>query len=253
MEVVLAFYFFVLGLILGSFYNVVGIRVPKKESILSPARSYCPTCSRTLTGKDLVPVFSFLFLKGKCRGCQTKISPIYPFMELTTGLLFLFSFLTFGLSYELLVSLLFCSMLIIITVTDIRYMIIPDKILLCFLPILILLRVFVAPLDPWWDFLLGAISGFLVLLLIALVSRGGMGGGDIKLFGVIGIVLGFQLTLLTLVLSSFYGAIYGVIGLLTGKVKRGTPFPFGPFIVLAALTCYFFGSQLIHWYLQLFL
>ena len=136
-----------------------------------------------------MPVFSYVFLKGKCRGCGTKIHWVYPVMELATGLLFAFAYYQLGFTLELVVALLFISLLVIITVSDIAYMLIPDKILLFFLIPLIVLRVF-EPLSPWWDSIVGAVVGFGVLFLIAIVSKGGMGGGDIKLFFVIGLVLG---------------------------------------------------------------
>ncbi|WP_078555370.1 prepilin peptidase [Bacillus alkalicellulosilyticus] len=242
-------YIFILGLILGSFYNVVGLRVPQKQSIVTP-RSHCTKCKRTLTALDLIPFFSYVFLRGKCRGCQTKFSPIYPLMELATGLLLLLSYLYFGFTWELAVALLFMSMLVIITVTDISYMLIPDKILLVFAPLFVLLRVFLAPLDPWWDMFVGAGVGFGLLLLIAFVSKGGMGGGDIKLYAVLGLVLGLQNVLLSFFLATFFGALFGAVGMLLGKVKRGKPMAFGPYIVLGTIIAYFYGDLLINWYLQ---
>ncbi len=201
--------FFIYGLVFGSFFNVVGLRVPKRESIVRPP-SHCTVCNRNLTVKDLVPGFSYVFLKGKCRGCGTKIHWVYPVMELATGLLFAFAYYQLGFTLELVVALLFISLLVIITVSDIAYMLIPDKILLFFLIPLIVLRVF-EPLSPWWDSIVGAVVGFGVLFLIAIVSKGGMGGGDIKLFFVIGLVLGWVPTLLTLFLASIIGTVIGVI------------------------------------------
>ena len=142
-------------------------------------------------------------------------------------------------------------MLVIITVSDIAYMLIPNKILWPFGLALVLLRI-LSPLTPWWDSLLGAVVGFLVLLLIAIVSKGGMGGGDIKLFFVIGLVLGTQLTLLTLFLAALIGSIVGIIHLRRTRQGRKTPVPFGPSIAAAALICYFYGQPLVGWYLTLF-
>ncbi|WP_096202817.1 prepilin peptidase [Bacillus sp. FJAT-45350] len=250
MDVFIYIYLFIFGLVLGSFYNVVGLRVPVEESIVKP-RSHCPNCKRTLTALDLVPVFSYLLIRGKCRGCGLKISPLYPLMELSTGLLFVLAYYFIGLQWELLVALLFISMLVIIFVSDVRYMLIPDKILLVFAPMFLVLRVFVAPLSPWWDMLLGAVVGFTLLFIIAVVSRGGMGGGDIKLFAVLGLVLGLQDVLLAFFLSTLFGTIFGIAGLLTGKVKRGKPMPFGPYIVLGTILTYFFGQDIIQWYFDL--
>lgn len=251
MIIVWSVFFFIYGIVFGSFFNVVGLRVPKNESIVSPP-SHCTVCDRRLTIVDLIPVFSFLALRGKCRGCGTKISPIYPFMELITGILFVLSYLHFGFTLELVVAIIFLSMLVMITVSDIAYMLIPNKILLPFGIGLVVLRIF-SPLTPWWDSFLGAAVGFLVLLLIAIVSKGGMGGGDIKLFFVIGLVLGTQLTLLTLFLAALIGSIVGIIHLRRTRQGRKTPVPFGPSIAAAAVICYFYGSELVHWYIKLLL
>lgn len=250
MEFVLLLLFFIYGLVFGSFFNVVGLRIPKGESIVRPP-SHCTVCDRNLTVKDLVPVFSFIFLKGKCRGCGTKIHWVYPVMELVTGLLFAFAYYQLGFSLELVVALLFISLLVIITVSDIAYMLIPDKILLFFLIPLIVLRVF-EPLSPWWDSVIGAVVGFGVLFLIAVVSKGGMGGGDIKLFFVIGLVLGWVPTLLTLFLASIIGTVIGIISLRRTKQGRKTPIPFGPSIAIAAIIAYFYGELLVDWYVNLF-
>ncbi|MGB5944605.1 prepilin peptidase [Paenisporosarcina sp.] len=249
MEILYTIFFFIYGLIFGSFFNVVGLRVPKNESIITPP-SHCTICDRRLTFKDLVPVFSFVFLKGKCRGCGTKIHWIYPVMELTTGVLFAFAYWKIGFSLELIVAILFISMLVIITVSDLAYMLIPDKVLLFFGALLIIARVF-SPLEPWWDSIIGAVGGFGLLLLIAILSKGGMGGGDIKLFAVIGLVLGIIPTLLTLFLAAFIGAIVGVIHLRRSKQGRKTPVPFGPSIALAAIIVYFYGTQMLDWYTNL--
>lgn len=250
MEFVILCLFFIYGLVFGSFFNVVGLRVPKRESIVRPP-SHCTVCNRNLTIKDLVPVFSYVFLKGKCRGCGTKIHWVYPVMELATGLLFAFAYYQLGFTLELVVALLFISLLVIITVSDIAYMLIPDKILLFFLIPLIVLRVF-EPLSPWWDSIVGAVVGFGVLFLIAIASKGGMGGGDIKLFFVIGLVLGWVPTLLTLFLASIIGTVIGVISLRRTKQGRKTPIPFGPSIAIAAIIAYFYGESLVDWYVNLF-
>ncbi|WP_203246788.1 prepilin peptidase [Sporosarcina beigongshangi] len=250
MDVVFLLLFFIYGIVFGSFFNVVGLRVPKKESLVSPP-SRCTTCNRKLRVLDLVPVFSYLFLQGKCRGCGSKISPIYPFMEFVTGLLFALSFYTLGFSGELVIALLFMSLLVIITVSDIAYMLIPNKVLLPFGVMLFVVRLFF-PLEPWWDSLLGALIGFGILYLIAVVSKGGMGGGDIKLFFVIGLVLGTVHTLLTLFLASVIGTIAGVIILKRAGKGRKTPIPFGPSIALAAVIAYFGGADFVTWYSNLF-
>ncbi|MBU9721912.1 MULTISPECIES: prepilin peptidase [Bacillaceae] len=250
MELLLHVYLFVLGAILGSFYNVVGLRVPSGESIVTP-RSHCPQCKKNLSWYELLPILSFLIQKGKCRKCANTISPIYPFFELITAVLFTISPLLVGWSKELPIALAFISLLVIISVSDLHMMLIPDKILLFFLGLFIVMRIFI-PLTPWWDSILGAAVGFGLLLLLAIASKGGMGGGDIKLFGVIGIILGLKGVLMTIFIGSLIGAIVGGVGLLTKKVTRKTPIPFGPFIAIGAITSFFFGNSLLEWYLSLF-
>lgn len=241
-------FFSIFGLVFGSFYNVVGLRVPKNESIAFPP-SHCIKCDRQLTALDLVPVFSYLFLRGRCRSCGEKIHWVYPLMEAITAALFAISFWQLGFQPELIIALIFVSLLVIITVSDIAYMLIPDKVLLPVGIVLLVLRLFI-PLDPWWEALLGAAVGFGILLLIAIVSKGGMGGGDIKLFFVIGLVLGTSGTLLTLFFASLIGAIAGIVQLRVLNKDRKTPVPFGPSIALGAVITYFWGDALLNWYMN---
>ncbi len=246
MEIVYTIFALLFGLVFGSFFNVVGLRVPLKKSIVTPP-SHCTNCERRLTTLDLIPVFSYILLRGKCRSCGVKISPIYLLTELATGILFAFAVWKLGLSLELVVALLFISLLMIIVVTDFAYMLIPDKILLFFLPFLAIGRI-LSPLEPWWDSLLGAFIGFGLLFLIAILSKGGMGGGDIKLFFLIGIVLGTLNSLLTLFLASVIGMVVGFIMLKSSGKGTKTPVPFGPSIALAAIIVYFYGNSILEWY-----
>lgn len=152
---------------------------------------------------------------------------------------------------ELIVALLLISLLVIITVTDLAYMLIPNKILWPFGFLLMGSRIF-APLNPWWDSLAGALIGFGLLLLIGIVSKGGMGGGDIKLFFVIGLVLGTVHTLLTLFLAALIGSVVGIMMLRKQGKGRKTPMPFGPSIALATIIVYFYGTELVDLYRNLF-
>ncbi|KMK74659.1 prepilin peptidase [Alkalihalobacillus pseudalcaliphilus] len=247
MEVLLYLYIGLIGLCLGSFFNVVGLRLPK-GNLWTRSRSYCPSCERTLKARDLYPVFSYIFLRGACRTCRAPISPLYPSVELMTATLFVFAYWQFGLTGEWVVSLILISLLMIVVVTDLRYMLIPDKLLLFFAPFLLVFRLFIAPFEFWWQPLLGSAVGFSLLLLIAIISKGGMGGGDIKLFAVLGLTLGWEKVLLTFMFACLIGALMGGILLLLKKVKRKQPIPFGPFIVAGALISYFYGMDLIHWY-----
>lgn len=243
------FLFFMLGLTLGSFFNVVGLRVPAKQSIITP-RSACPHCQHTLTAGELIPVLSYIIQGGKCRNCGAKISPIYPIVELVTGLLFATAPLVTGWTGELLVALTLISLFMILFVSDVTYMIIPDKVLIVFAGIFLLERIFM-PLSPWWDSLLGAFIGFTVLLLIAVISKGGMGGGDIKLFALIGFATGVKTLAVSFLLSTFLGALFGIIGLVLKIVKKGKPIPFGPFIAAGTIAAYYFGDWMIEKYLYI--
>jgi leader peptidase (prepilin peptidase) / N-methyltransferase len=248
MEILLYIILLIYGCVFGSFFNVVGLRVPLKKSIVKP-RSACPTCGHQLTRLELIPVVSYIMQGGKCRGCQSRISPIYPIFELLTGILFMTAPLVIGWSGELVVALTLISMFMIIIVSDIHYMLIPDKILIWFAGIFLLERI-IWPLNPWWDSLLGAVTGFTLLLIIALVSKGGMGGGDVKLYALLGLVLGIKLVLLSFFLATLFGAVIGGLALLFKIVKRRQPIPFGPFIAAGTLTAYYWGSELINMYIH---
>lgn len=248
LEFAMIFFIFVFGITLGSFFNVVGLRVPKKIPFAND-RSYCPSCRKQLSWYELIPGLSFFLQLGKCRGCHQKISPIYPITELLTGLLFVLSFMMIGFEVELITALLLISMLMIIFVSDITYMLIPNKILLFFLPFFIIMRM-IEPLDPWWSSIVGGTSAFLLLAVIIVVSNGGMGAGDMKLFGLLGIVLGLGKVLLTFFLASLLGAVIGMFLLFFKIIKRKQPIPFGPYIIVATIISYFFGDLIIQWYLQ---
>ncbi|WP_081092509.1 A24 family peptidase [Peribacillus simplex] len=239
-------YLLILGLILGSFFNVVGLNVPVSHAFVN-RRSACPSCGRTLKPLELIPVISYMLQGGKCRGCKARISPLYPVVEMLTGILFASAPIFLGWSGELLIGWTLISLFMIIFVSDVTYMLIPDKILLFFMVIFIILRVSF-PLSPWWDSIAGAAIGFSLLLLIAVVSKGGMGGGDIKLFAVIGFALGTKLVLLSLLFASFYGALFGIIGMSSGVLDKKTVIPFGPYIVFGTLTAYYWGDYMVSLY-----
>ncbi|MBU5444986.1 A24 family peptidase [Paenibacillus sp. MSJ-34] len=248
MTALFSIFIFAAGLCLGSFYNVVGLRVPRGESMIRP-RSHCTQCRCTLSAAELIPLFSYLWLRGSCRGCGKAISPIYPLVELGTALLFAVMPALIGWSYELLVAWTLISLLVVICITDLRYMLIPDKVLLVFAILFLVLRI-VFPLHPWWNMFVGAGLGFALLFVIAVASKGGMGGGDMKLFAVLGLVLGWKGILLAFFFSTLYGTLIGAVGIMLGKVRRGRPMPFGPFIALGAMTAYLWGEELIAWYFQ---
>lgn len=250
MQTIMTIIFFVYGTIFGSFFNVVGLRVPN-GTLFKQERSYCDNCQRTLKWSELIPLMSYIFQRGRCKVCRQKISPIYPFMEAITGFLFAYTFIRFGFSHELVLGLLLISLIIPITVSDIVYYKIPNKILLFFIPFFIIYRIFY-PLSPWWNVLLGSGVAFLLVFLIILLSKGGMGMGDLKYYTLFGFIFGLRDFFLLFFLSTVYGVIIGIIKMKKAGTGRKTKIAFGPSIGLAALTVYYFSDSIIQWYLQLF-
>ncbi|MFP7253439.1 prepilin peptidase [Terribacillus goriensis] len=249
MSVFFLIYFVVLGALFGSFYNVVGMRI-LEERMFKAERSICPDCKQQIKPYDLIPIISYLILRGKCRNCKQNISLIYPLNELATGLLFGYSYYLFDIGWDLGLALLLVSIGAILFVTDIRFLLIPNKVLLFFLPLFIVLR-FITPLDPWWDSIIGSVFAFILLFLVILLSRGGMGGGDLKLFVLLGYILGWKGILLTFAFASILGAIISIFLLYINVIKRNQFIPFGPYILAAALFSYFHGDTFMCWYSQL--
>lgn len=250
MEIYTSFIFFLFGTIFGSFFMVVGIRLPQKISFANE-RSKCPACHYQLAWYDNIPILSYLLLKGHCRKCRYSISYLYPLTEATTGFLFTLCYWHAATPTEMLLSLLFISLLILIIITDLYYMVIPNKLLALFLFAFILVRL-IEPLNPWWDSVAGALTGFLIIFIVILWNKEAMGAGDMKLMAVLGVVLGFSHIITTFLLACISGAVIGIVLLRFSIIQRNKPFPFGPFIALGALLSYFSGDILIHWYLNLF-
>lgn len=251
MNTIIYLFFILFSLLLSSFLNVVAIRIPKGESIVFPA-SHCVHCEHPLRPLDLIPIVSFLALRGKCRYCQTQISWIYPLGEgITTSLLF-FTIYQIGWDQELWIAIPLISFLAAITISDLLYKIIPNKVNLFFFVLFIVIHLFYRPL-PFTDYLLGVLAGGGLLLIIAILSRGGMGGGDIKLMAVVGMAIGWKLTVLSFFLATLIGAVIGLLLLLSKVVKRKEPIPFGPFLACGIFIAYFWGPDLIQAYLNFIL
>jgi leader peptidase (prepilin peptidase)/N-methyltransferase len=252
-EIIASIFVLVLGLIIGSFSNVCIYRIPRNESLIRPG-SHCPKCNQPIKFYDNIPLVSFIILKGKCRYCKEKISWQYPLVEFLTAVLYLLLFLRYGLQLVTFVYMFFCSALIIITFIDLKENIIPDVLSLPLLLLGFLMSFFLKNLSPI-NSLLGILAGGGVLLLVAILGsflfkKEAMGGGDIKLAAMVGAFLGWQLTLLSLFLSFFTGAIIGIVILIKNK-GESDPIPFGPFIALGTIIALFFGNSIINWYLSL--
>ena len=267
---------FMVGLTIGSFLNVCIHRLPKGESIVHP-RSRCPHCGRMIAAYDNVPVLSYLWLRGRCRHCRRRISPFYPLIELLTGLTFLLVYHRWGISPPAVKAVLLASALIVLTFTDLRERLLPDRITFpgiaagflfaLWLPLedgtaALLLRLLGGPNLPAVllsvaDALLGALLGAGLLFALGeiwyrLRRVEAMGLGDVKMMGMVGLFLGIKLTVLTLLLGSLLGSLLGGLFLLLAGKDTRYELPFGTFLGVAALIALFWGPQLVTSYLSLF-
>ncbi|OIO46920.1 MAG: hypothetical protein AUJ31_00745 [Parcubacteria group bacterium CG1_02_39_15] len=261
------------GLVMGSFLNCIIYRLQTGEGFLK-GRSFCPHCRHELSWQDLIPIFSFLILKGRCRYCQKPISWQYPLVELATGIIFLLIVwnLEFGICLEfgiwnLLFYLLISCFLIIIFVYDLKHYIIPDAVIYPAIAIAFLYQLFrMLNFVNWnlfgiWNVESGILrpisSAFLAslfFLAIVFLSQGKwMGLGDVKLAFLMGLFLGFPNILVALFLAFFIGAIIGIGLIISGKRTLKSEVPFGPFLITGTFIALFWGNQITNWYLSLFI
>lgn len=249
--------FVLLGLATGSFLNVCIDRLPRGESILNPP-SHCQACQHRLAVKDLIPVFSHLWLRGRCRYCQASIPRRLLWVEMATGAMFAFLYWRCGLTPELGVMAFYACIFIIIFMVDLEHGLILNQVVYVGMVIALLIALLLP--QPWItqlrlhgvaNFALGGAIGFGILLLIAIISRGGMGWGDVKLAGLIGLATGFPLVFVALVMGAILGGL--VAGALLAMKKRGRKeaIPFGPFLSMAAMITLLWGSNILRWYLGL--
>ena len=240
------------GLMLGSFLNVCTLRWPSDESVVSPP-SHCPGCGTQIRWYDNIPVVSYLILRGRCRTCAASISLQYPMLEFATGLIWAGCFMQYGLSVEAVRGALFLTILLGIAITDARFYIIPDQFSLGGGALGLVLAPFPGGLTLL-EAALGAGVGFGVLWLVAkfgtwLFKKEAMGGGDLKMMGMVGAFLGVPGVLLTLFLGALLGSVvFGPISWKTGKLV-----PFGIFLAVGASVSYGWGERLLSWYTTNFL
>lgn len=235
-----------LGLVVGSFLNVCIYRIPRRESIVYPS-SHCPTCRQPIKPYDNLPLLSYLLLRGRCRSCGSRIHYRYPLVEAAGGIGFALVVGRFGLSVSALIGLIFFSALLVLAGIDLEHQILPDLITLPGIPLGLLMGMLL-PEASLLSSAEGLVLGGGIFYLVALLSRGGMGGGDIKLAAMIGAFLGWQRLLLTIFLATLFGSVVG-IPLLALKLKgRKDPIPFGPFLSLGAFISLIWGGSLIGWY-----
>lgn len=239
---------FLTGLVMGSFANVCIHRIPKGESIIFP-NSHCPHCHHALTILENIPLVSFVVLRGRCHYCQERISWRYPVVEFLTGLLYLTMLARFGFSISAFVYMAFGTVLIIVSFIDLKEKIIPDELSLPGAAIGLILSAFLLPVG-FLNALIGMAFGGGILLFIAFISKGGMGGGDVKLMAMIGAFLGWPDVVVSLFVAVLIGSLVGVLLVLLRIKGRKDAVPFGPFLALGAIISTLYGPDLIMWYLS---
>lgn len=236
MEVYFLVSFFIFGAVMGSFYHVVATRMSNDESILFPA-SHCPKCNHRLKWYENIPIFSYLFLRGRCSSCSSRIPISYFIVELVTGLLFAVCFHSFKLTFDLAIALVFVSALVIVIVSDIEYMIILDEILGIASLLIIILYIIHFGLEKAAMHVYSGLGAFLTMYAIKILGdkafkKESLGGGDIKLMFLFGIVLGYGLSVCTIFLATFIAFPVALLLLFTDKENV---IPFGPFLSMAAM------------------
>jgi len=256
-EVLLIFLFALLGLAVGSFLNVCIDRLPRNRSIVNPS-SHCELCQHPLAAKDLIPIFSYLRLRGRCRYCQAAIPQRSLWVELATGLIFAFLYWYYGLSSGLAVMAFYACLFIIIFVIDLEHGLILNKVVYPSMVVALLLALFLP--QPWLTQLtvpgvanaaIGGGIGFVIFFLIAIASRGGMGWGDVKLVALIGLATGFPLVFFSMIIGAILGGIVAIALVIAKKRKLKETIPFGPLLALAAMVTLLWGNSILNWYLGL--
>ncbi|MGI9860042.1 prepilin peptidase [Moorella naiadis] len=238
-----------LGLTIGSFLGLCIARIPRGESVVYPP-SRCDACGRRLGPVELLPVLGYLIHRGRCRHCGAPVPRWYPELEVLTAAIYLSLWQHFGLSPLTIKYAFLASLLLVIAGIDLQTCTIPDPLVwlglaagLVFLPL---------GEVPWSAALLGAGLGGGLLLLIAVLSRGGMGGGDVKVALVMGLFLGWPETLLALFLAVLAGAVVGLMLMLLEHRGRRDPLPFTPFLALGTMSTIWWGTTIINWYTTTF-
>lgn len=251
MNILYLIIFFILGSLMGSFLTVIGLRLPKKENFTT-THSHCDSCGHVLYLYEMIPIISYLIQKGKCRYCKAKIDILSTFIELFTGLLFAVAFYAFGFSYELLIALGIVSLLMTVVVSDITYLIIPDELLIFFSIYFIIIQILNLGIVGAFYKILTGLFLFSIMYLIMIIGnkvlkKESLGGGDIKMMFVFGLIL----DPLVGVVSLFLGSIIALpISLVLLIKQKENVIPFGPFLLIALTCLYFFqvtSPMILEW------
>jgi len=248
-----------LGVAIGSFLNVCSDRLPAGKSLVYPP-SHCDACGHRLTAKDLIPIFSYLQLRGRCRYCRAPVPRRVLWVELGTGLMFTFLYGHYGLSVELAVTAFYGCLFLVLMVIDLEHKLILNKIVYPAAAAALIISAFLPQPGiisfPWPEFINGAVNsviggtiGLVLLLIPAVISRGGMGWGDVKMAGLVGLVTGSQLVLVALFLGVVLGGLVAGMLLLLRIKKRKEAIPFGPFLSVATIAALVWGNEVLNWYL----
>lgn len=242
-------WFVLLGAAIGSFLNVCIDRLPAGQSLLGPP-SHCPGCSKAIKAADLIPVVSYLWLRGRCRYCQARIPLRVLLVELCTALLFALLWWHYGPGWQLAMATVYSCFLLVITVIDLEHGLILDAVSYPAMGVSAIFAFF------WPDLgiaraLIGGGVAFAIIALIILLSRTGMGWGDSKMASFIGLMTGFPLSIMALILSFLSGGLVGALLLASGRKGRKDTVPFGPFLAVGAWVTLLFGPSLIDWYWRL--
>jgi len=246
---------FLFGAIIGSFLNVCIVRIPEKKSLVLDS-SRCVCCGKRLGIIDLVPLLSFLWLSGKCRHCKVSLSWRYFVVELLTGLLFLLIFTRYGFEPQTLFYFILASLLVVVAFIDIKHRIIPNGLVMAGIATALPANIFgvnISFLEGLYGALAGGgILGVIALASILLLKKEGMGGGDIKLMAMAGLFIGWQMTLLSLVMAVYLATIVILPLIVLKKLKRGDHIPFGPFLSAGVIMALLYGNEIMLWYLRCF-
>jgi leader peptidase (prepilin peptidase)/N-methyltransferase len=246
-----------LGLAIGSFLNVCIDRLPQHESIAG-GRSHCDACKRQIRARDLIPVVSYVALRGRCRDCGARIPRRVVIVEAFTGLVFAGLFLAYGLAVTTGLLAVYAAILIVIFVIDLEHSLILNTVVLFALVFAFAVSVLAPPTllrdfgpYPFTSAIAGAATGFAVLFVIALVARGGMGWGDVKFAAFMGAATGFPYIFVALFCGIIFGGVTGITLIVTRKKNRKQAIPFGPFLALGTMVTLLWGQQILAWYLGL--
>jgi leader peptidase (prepilin peptidase)/N-methyltransferase len=249
-ESIIALIFFLLGTSIGSFLNLCIDRLPLNQSIVKPG-SHCPNCNRKVARVDLIPILNYIWLRGKCRYCRAPIPIKLPIIELLTGLLFVFLYLKFGLSWQLAMSLVYLCIMITISIIDLEHQLILNVLVYPGIIIALVFSIFWPELGIV-NALIGGGIGFGLMLLPYVIYPQGMGAGDVKLALMIGLMTGYPEVFVTILLAIVSGGIIAIFLLITRLKKRREPIPFGPFLAGAAMVSLLWGHDILNWYLHFF-